>query len=84
MRDAFSSSTTTVGVYLLSDGLPNAGQIISSLPQWNAVRPAEYKIKVYSTAFLLGQSSASEKAQSAAFMQKVAEVTNGIYRHMDI
>lgn len=87
LSDAFSLSATTVAVYLLSDGLPNSGQapqIISALPQWNARRPAEYQIKVFSTAFLLGQSSAAEKQQSAAFMQQVAVVTNGVYRHMDM
>jgi hypothetical protein len=84
---AFSSSPDTVAVYLLSDGLPNSGQapqIINALPQWNAKRSADHQIKVFSTAFLLGASSASEKKESAAFMQQVAAVTKGVFRNMDM
>lgn len=87
LQEAFTLSSTTVAVYLLSDGLPNTGQasqIISALPKWNAERKPEYQIKIFSTAFLLGPSSATEKKQSAAFMEQVATVTNGVYRHMDV
>jgi hypothetical protein len=84
---AFSSSPDTVAVYLLSDGLPNSGQapqIINALPQWNAKRAANRQINVFSTAFLLGASSGSEKKESAAFMEQVAAVTKGVFRNMDM
>jgi hypothetical protein len=86
LNTAFSDSPDTVAVYLLSDGNPNPGQVpqtIAAVPQWNAKRPATKQIKIFSTAFLLGNSSEGEKKESALFMEKLASLTKGVYRNMN-
>jgi hypothetical protein len=83
---AFTSSADTVAVYLLSDGVPNSGQapqILQAIPQWEAQRAANRKIRIFTTAFLLGKDTPADKQLSAQFMEQVATITNGIYRNMD-
>jgi len=72
-------------IYFLTDGRPTEGKkqdmngIIKDVKQWNMGR----NIPIHATAFLMGNHSSDNKAKSRELMQKLAEVTKGVYRAIE-
>jgi len=72
-------------IYFLTDGMPTSGlktnisEILADVAQWNQAR----NIKIYSTAFLMGDFGGDDKAGSRNLMRKLAEITGGVYRAIE-
>ena len=72
-------------IYLLTDGLPNVGQvtdadaIVKDVKDWYQRKPNNIK----TIALLTGNDSADNKPATKTFAKNLADVTNGVYRALE-
>lgn len=91
IETAFQTKEGLEGIYLLSDGFPNAGiQSVDAFKEF-IVKGIETRkanklppVRIIATNFMLGGTeSKAEREKAGQFLQAAAEVSNGIYKKFD-